>query len=153
MLTWYGLCKFLHIAGAIVWVGGVVTLAVLSARLTREKDAAVLRAFSRQTRFFGPAMLGPSAGITVLTGVAMLAFMGWRFPLWIVWGLAGAAVSLAFGATFLRRANLELERLSEQPSPDHARLAMVRRQLTVLNLINVAFLLSIVWAMVFDPTL
>jgi uncharacterized membrane protein len=153
MFTVYNLFKFLHIVGAIVWIGGVVTVSIITARAAREKDPTVLAAMARQMRFNGMAVIGPAAGLTLIAGIVMIAVSGLGAPLWVIWGFAAIIVSVALGATLLRRGNEELREVAATAEPGDPRLSAAQRRLTTLNTINVLLLLSAVGAMVFKPTL
>jgi uncharacterized membrane protein len=153
MGTVYTLFKFLHIVGAIVWIGGVISVNIISVRIAREKDGAALAAISRQSRFYGMAIIGPAAGLTLLAGIVMIAVSGLSVPLWIAWGLAAILVSMGLGATLIRRAGEELSQLAATATPGDSRLSALQQRLSTLNIVNVLVLLSAVWAMVFKPTL
>jgi len=66
------LFKFLHIAAAAVWIGGVFALAVLNTRLIRSQDQAALDALAQQSTFYGRAILGPAAAIAGHPAMAAL---------------------------------------------------------------------------------
>lgn len=149
----YNFLKFVHVAASIVWVGGMVAIAVLNARLAREGDAAVLGSVARQSAFFGQAVMGPAALTTLLAGIGMVALTGGRVPFWVAWGLVGVFGSMALGATVVRRASQEMAGLVRESTGDDPRLAAVRRRLAVAGVLNIALLLSTVAAMVFKPTL
>jgi uncharacterized membrane protein len=149
----YTLFKFLHIVGAIVWIGGVVAVNFVNARVAREKDGTVLAAMSRQSRFYGMAVVGPAAGLTLIAGIVMIAVSGLGVPLWVIWGFAAIIVSMALGATLIRRDGEELSEIAATAAPDDPRVRAVQQRLTTLNIINVLVLLSSVGAMVFKPTL
>lgn len=151
MFTWYNVFKFVHVLAATVWVGGVMTLAVLNARLAREKDDAALRLLAGHGGFVGRAVMGPAAGLTLITGLALAGLMGWGFPLWFGWGLAGVFGSVLLGASVMRRGAGELQRLATA-GPDHPRVAALRRRLALAGALNLLLLLSTVWAMVFKPS-
>lgn len=153
MDTAYTLSKFLHIVGAIIWIGGVTAVFVINARLAREQDYSTLAAMTRQSRFFGAAIVGPAALITLIAGIVMVAVSGLGAPLWVVWGFAAIVLSIALGASFIRITYGKLEALTGTPSPDAARVFALQGRLGVLNGINLLLLLSTVWAMVFKPTL
>ena len=153
MFTVYNLFKFLHIIGAIVWIGGVITAAIINARVAREKDQTVLAAVARQSRFHGVAVIGPAAGLTLIAGIVMIAVSGLGVPLWVIWGFAAIIVSVALGATLIRRAGEELSEVAATAEPGDPRQSALQRRLATLNTINVLLLLSAVWAMVFKPTL
>jgi uncharacterized membrane protein len=153
METIYTLFKFLHIVGAIGWIGGVVTFNILSARAAREKDQTVLAAMTGLMRFNGMAVIGPASGLTLIAGIVMLAVSGLGVPLWVIWGFATMIVSVALGATLIRRANEEVREMAARADAGEQRLSGLQQRLLTLNIINVLVLLSAVWAMVFKPTL
>ncbi len=153
MDTVYNLFKFLHIVGAIGWIGGVVTFSILSARVAREKDQAVLEAMTGLMRFNGMVVIGPASGLTLIAGIVMIAVSGLGVPLWVIWGFAAIIVSVALGATLIRRANEEVREMAARAEPGEQRLSGLQQRLLTLNIINVLLLLSAVWAMVFKPTL
>lgn len=153
MFTLYNALKFLHVCAVIVWVGGVVTLVVVNARLARERDGAALQLLSRQGEFLGKALIGPGALITLLAGGTLVWRMGIGMPLWVVWGLIGFLASMAIGAGLLQRAGRELAELAVSGKADPARMDRVRRRISTLGVINILVLLSTVWAMVFKPML
>ena len=59
MIAVYSLFKFLHIVGAIGWIGGFVTFSIISARSAREKNPAVLATLEHLMRLNGMAIIGP----------------------------------------------------------------------------------------------
>lgn len=153
MFTWYNLFKFVHVGAVIVWLGGIVAVTLASVRLVRERDGARLLAFADQAEFLGRVLLGPGAALTMLAGLAMLPFMGWSFPFWVVWGLVGMVLAAAFARNLLRKAELEVVELVATAEAEDPRLEGARRRLVLLNVVHIGILLSIVWAMVFKPTL
>jgi uncharacterized membrane protein len=149
----YDLFKFLHIVGAIVWVGGVITAGIITALVAREKDRTVLAALARQSRFYGMVVLGPAAGLTLIAGIVMIAVSGLGVPFWVIWGFGAIIVSMALGATLIRRAGDEISEMAARAEPGDPRLSALQQRLATLNIINVLVLLSAVWVMVFKPTL
>lgn len=151
MLTTYTLFKFLHIVGAITWVGGVITMTVLNARLASSSDRNVLAAMARLSRFFGSRVAGWAAALTLVAGMVMVAVSGLGFPFWVTWGFLAILVSVAFGATLIRRTGAALsERIAETEASD-LQVRRLQRRLAILSTINALLLLSAVWAMVFKP--
>jgi uncharacterized membrane protein len=95
MYTLYNLFLFLHILAVIVWIGGLLTLVFMNLRLARERDPAAMAVLGRATAFFGRAVVGPAAGLTVIAGIVMVADAGVSFgTLWIAYGLGGVAGSI-----------------------------------------------------------
>jgi uncharacterized membrane protein len=153
MLTWYNLFKFLHVVAVIVWVGGVITLAIVNARLARERDGAAAQALARHSAFFGQRVVGPSVGLTLLAGIAMLAVNGWTVPFWVQWGFVAIVAAAILGGGVLQRAGRRVAELAAAPSPDPTHLTAARRKVATLGWVLIALLLSTVWVMVFKPTL
>lgn len=153
MLTWYNLFKFLHVVAVIVWVGGVITLAIVNARLARERDRAAAQALARQSAFFAQRVVGPSVGLTLVAGIAMLAVNGWSAPFWVQWGFAAIVAAAILGGGVQRRAARRVAELSATPNADPARVIAARRTVATLGVVLIAILLSTVWVMVFKPTL
>jgi putative copper export protein len=143
----------LHIAAAITWIGGLLALGVVTARLARSGDGAAFLVVRRQSTFFGQAIVAPAAVVTLLAGGAMVARLGLSFTtLWVVWGVVGIAASLLLGAFPLRRAGEAADSLAVT-APDDPRLRPLQNRLVALSALNLLLLASVVWAMVFKPTL
>lgn len=154
MVSTYTLLKFIHVAAAMIWVGGAVAITVLTARLVREQDRGVLLALAKRAGSFGGAVLGPAAVTTLIAGIATAATVGFPFSsLWITWGFTGVLASIILGATLIRRTFVEMEQIAATPGADEVRLNALQARLSTLNLANLLILLSTVGAMVFKPTL
>lgn len=153
MFTLYNLLKFLHVCAVIVWVGAVVTLVVVNARLLREREGVALQLLSRQGELLGKTLIGPSALITLLAGGTLVWRMGIGMPFWISWGLVGFFGSMAIGAGLMQRVGRQLVEQAVSDEPDPVLMAGIRRRMSTLGILNIVVLLSTVWAMVFKPTL
>ena len=153
MFTIYNLLKFLHIVGAIGWIGGFITFSIISARSAREKNPAVLATLEQLMRLNGMAVIGPASGLTLLAGIVMIAVSGLAISLWVIWGFAAIIVSVALGAALIGPTNKALREIAAVAEPSELRLEALRRRLVTLNIINILVLLSAVWAMVAKPSL
>ena len=150
----YNLFKFLHVVAVIVWVGGLVAISVINARLAREHDPAQMAPLTRASGFFGGVIVAPAAALTLIAGLVMVANARMSFAtLWIAWGLGGLLVSLLLGATLIRRAGTELSAAIQGADSDPSRTEALQRRLRTLSLLNLLILFSAVGAMVFKPTL
>ncbi len=146
--------KFVHVAAVTVWIGGVVALAVLNARFARVGDAAARAAMGQQSEAFGRTVIGPAMAVTLLAGVWMAGQFGIPFTsLWIVWGLLGFVGFVVIGIVATGRAASELSALAQSVGPDASRVAALRGRLQALGALNLLLLASVIWAMVFKPTL
>ena len=153
MFTVYNISLFVHVTAVIIWIGGLVAVGILNARIAREEGPA-MAPIARASRFFGQAVVGPAAVLTLIAGVIMVVDADLGFStLWIAWGLGGILLSLLLGATLIRRAGDELSVATEAPSKNHAHIVGLQRRVRNLNTLNLLLLFSVVWAMVFKPTL
>ena len=152
MFSTYFLFKFLHITGAMVWIGGVCTLTLLNARIARGQDWAATASLARYGRFLGSTLMGPSALVTLLAGLAMVVQAEYSFgTLWIVLGMGGIVAVMVLRSAVLGKLNRQAA-LATAQEPDTPRLAVLLRRMTVWNIVMVLVLLVVVGAMVFKPT-
>jgi uncharacterized membrane protein len=152
--TWEALLHFLHVLSVMVWFGGVLTLNVLAVRVGRGSDRSVQAAVLHLGDLYGRAVIAPAGVLTLITGILLVNEHDLAFStLWVAWGLIGLFVSVILGATLIRATQVDLRRLTEGAGTDESRRLASQRRAAVLYSINVLILLSIVWAMVFKPTL
>jgi uncharacterized membrane protein len=143
--------KYVHVVAAIVWVGGVIALTILNMRLARTRSREGLAALTSAGGFFGQAVMGPAAGLTLLAGIATSLSAGFQMnSLWIIWGFAAILLSIALGATLIRITIQRLGALAASQG-DSAQIAALQGRLVALNGLNILLLLSAVWAMVAKP--
>jgi putative copper export protein len=155
MSTLQTLVHFLHVLAAIVWLGGVVALNILQLQVGRGPDRVALGPVLRRGDLYGRAVIAPAGVVTLLTGALLVIQddeVSWS-DLWVWWGIAGMVVSLGLGATLIRANNAGLRQLTAQLQPDDRQVSAGQRRAALLYGINLLVLLSVVWAMVFQPTL
>ncbi len=154
MFSIYTLFKFIHVAAVIIWIGGVCTITFINARLAREKEQAGLLSLARLSNFYGRAVVGPAAIITLIAGIATAANVGMDFgALWLTWGFVGILGHFVIGVGFMRRTTANLNQLAPTVALHDPRIRALQGRLTTLNVINLLLLFSVVGAMVFKPTL
>lgn len=95
----YGLVVAVHVAAAMVWVGGDLTIQLLIARARRRRDDGSLLTAVRDSEWVGTRVLSVASGTVLGSAVALLA-MGphglneW----WVRLGLAGYLTAALLGA-------------------------------------------------------
>lgn len=147
----YNWLQFIHVAAAMVWLGGSVALTVLNARLTGRLDHDGTAALATQSRTLGSRLFGPAAIVTLLAGLGMVAVADMGGQLWVTWGMGVVLASLILSVVFTRRFAHRLGQLAVDPDPDLEIMAGLRTRLGVTNALNLLLLLSAVWAMVVKP--
>jgi uncharacterized membrane protein len=149
----YLLFKFVHVTAVIIWVGGFATLRLLNALVARREERAALAALVRQGRRVGGELVLPSALVTLVSGIGMMALVNWQAPLWMVWGFAAILLSVALGVVAVRPLEAAMLEAVQRTEADGAQIAALQHRLNVVNDANIALLLSAVGAMVFKPGL
>jgi uncharacterized membrane protein len=153
MDTLYLLLKFVHVAAIIVWVGGIFALSLLNARAAGSGNAVTQVEMGRLSEYFGRVAIGPAMIVAVLAGIATAWRIGFPFSsLWIVWGLVGFVLSGAL-IGFIGRTAREFGALPAGAGQAAAQAESIRGRLLTLNALNILILASVVWAMIFKPTL
>lgn len=140
------LLKFLHVAGAILWLGGGALLVLGSGLAMRSRDEPGLRAIVRLGTMAGPRLFSPAGVVVLLTGLAMLWTGGLPFAAWVILSLVAIAASILTGA-------LVLGPLSEKArdAADPAAAAALTRRFLQTGAGDMLILFSIVWLMVLRP--
>lgn len=152
MYTIENLFKFLHVLSVIVWVGGVLTVNVLQLLTGRGQDRAAQASLLRLSDLYGRAVISAAAAATLLTGIVRVEQINVGYgTLWVAWGFAAVALSLALGATLIRVTNAELRRVAAAGVADDPRWPALQRRALALFAVNLLLLLSAVWAMEFKP--
>ena len=95
-MDWYNVVKFLHVAMAVIWVGGgfAMMLSGIAGRTFGDgTDVSVARIIS----VLGNIVFMPASLLTLLFGI-ILVVMSWSFTdLWVIIGLAGVASAVLTG--------------------------------------------------------
>jgi hypothetical protein len=154
MIDAYNILKFLHVVSVIVWVGGATAVSVLTWRLRGEGNREILKGLFPQLMNFGQKIIAPTAGIVLLTGLAMVGIGRIGFStFWVLWGFAGIVLHTFMGAVIIRKRTMKLGQLSAANTGDQAALVAASRSLWQAQLLYLLILASVVWAMVLKPTL
>jgi uncharacterized membrane protein len=141
---------FAHVGGAIIWVGGGLTMSLIGLRVRRSGDIAVLGEFARTLRFLGLAVFTPAVLIVLLSGVWLVLDHSGDFTRpWILLALVAFALAFLIGVLYLSRSALRLERVVGSGDVEAARDALgswLSGYAVVL-----AILVFALWDMVFKP--
>ena len=150
-MDWEPWVHFLHVAAALVWVGGGVMLSLVGLRARRSNDAAIVSEFAQLLSYVGLRVFTPAVVVVLLSGLWMvLAGSEWNLgQTWILLALAAFAAAFLIGALYLSRSAIELARVAAAANLGAARMA-IDRWLTGYAIV-LAILLFAVWDMVFKP--
>jgi uncharacterized membrane protein len=151
----YELFKFLHVVGAIVWIGSGIGLLMLNQQFIRARDHQGLLAIGHRTEALGTKLFAPASLVTVGAGIVMVATtdaLGFG-DLWILIGFAGLVLSGVAQLAVAAPAYARFQALVEEYGPESEDVADAARGLRLGNVLDIGVLLVVVWAMVAKPTL
>jgi uncharacterized membrane protein len=150
-LTLYEFLLFVHVAAAVVWVGGAAMLQLMALRLAKN-DAAALADFFGGVEKVGNRALVPASLIAVLTGFGLV----WESDFWtlgddwIVIGLVLFAITFLAGATFFGPESGRINKLIQAEGAVAAEPRM--RRMLVLTRIDLIILFLIIFDMTVKPS-
>src|SRR5262245_2514921 len=144
--------KFFHLVFVVAWIGAVTALTAFNLLLLSTIDRHFLRSLLRYSGAMGGLLIGPAAGLVLLTGLAMVWVGHTGFPLWIMWGIVTIIVAVTVGGIVFRRAAMQFARLLGQPDASDDAIAAGQRRMALQGLTMVLLLVLAVWAMVFKPS-
>lgn len=152
-MTRYELLLYLHILGAVVWVGVVIFFQYLVFHAERTGDYGVLWGLLRDIEWLTNRLFIPATLLVLVSGILMVVDGPWSFSqLWIVIGLSAFAVTFALGKGVIEPVGKKVDVLVDEHGPDHP---ATRRQLQAMFLlmrVDVALLVLIVADMASKPT-
>jgi uncharacterized membrane protein len=149
----YEIFKFLHIVGAIAWLGSGIALTVLARQMRKEKDYAGLLVIGHHSQALGMLLFTPAALLTVGFGIALVATDPTiRFgDLWILIGFGGILGSGVAQMALAAPAERRFLSAAAEYGTDHPETSQAARRLSLGSILDNGVLIFVVWAMVAKP--
>ncbi len=148
-MSWYEFLLFVHIAAAMIWLGGAFTFQMYGAVVRRGGDPAELARFAGRAGVLGERMFVPASLVVVLAGVGLIIDGNWDWDqLWVIFALVTFAASFATGLFVITPMAKGIPVVGPTTP---AGQALIQRLFTVLR-IDLVFMYAIVFAMVVKPT-
>jgi uncharacterized membrane protein len=149
---WYALFKWVHVTGAVLWVGGGLTLTILALRAERSADPAEMATIAKQAAFVGERVFAPIGLVVLAMGIAMVINLdlGWGTS-WIVIGLVGYAITFLTGLLVLGPQAKRIGQLIETVGAEAAETQAAIKRILLIALVDEGVLLLVVAAMVLKP--
>ncbi|MFN3936262.1 MAG: DUF2269 family protein [Gemmobacter sp.] len=120
----YALVKFLHIASAMIWIGGGFCLMVIALVADRRADDEGLLRVMQTVVMLGNTLFVPAALLTLLFGSVMV-WMAWSVTdFWVMLALGGFATSFLLGSAVMKP---HADRLTEAAAREGASPAVIAR--------------------------
>ncbi len=149
-MDWYLTVKFVHVAAAMAWAGGVLTMLLITLILARDPDLAPRLRFVALMNRLSPSFFAP-ASTTVLVSGLVLGFLWTGFSeAWLALGLAGMAASIGIGAGVIKPVG---ERVTARARAEGASPAVLADIETIARVgrFECAIMMAVVALMVFKP--
>ena len=148
-MTWYEFLLFLHIACAVIWLGGSFTLQMYGVVVRRGGDPAELAQFAGRAGVLGERMFTPASLLVLLAGIGLMVEGSWDWGLlWVDFALVTFAASFVVGLFLIAPTAKRLPRVGPTTSEGQE---LIRRIFTILR-VDLTFLFAIVFAMIVKPT-
>ena len=150
----YTFLKFLHVLSVVFWIGGLAGLSFVGWRVARERNRVLLTALLQQGMTYGQRVVAPSAGIVLLTGLALVGIGHIGFgTFWVWFGYGGVLVQFLLGGLVIQKRSVELKQLAAGPSGDDVALVAAARRLWNSQIVYLILFGIVIAAMVIKPTL
>jgi uncharacterized membrane protein len=151
--TFYNLLKFLHVTGAVAWVGSSFAAQVLVTRMLKANDAPRLAAFAKDIGWMGKRILAPISGAVALLGIVIVIYAPqWSFgDTWILIGIAGFIATAITGSVFLGPESERLGTLVDESGPDSPGVRTRIARILMISRIDLVVLVVVIADMVFKP--
>ncbi len=148
-MTWYEFLLFVHISGAIIWIGGAFLFQVYGMIELRSGDAAAIARFAGNAGRIGERLFTPTSLVVVLAGIGLMIDGDWPWGrLWVIFALAAFTGSFLLGVSVLAPTAKQIEAVG----PETAEGQRLIRKVFALLRVDLLFLFAIVFAMVVKPT-
>ena len=149
---WYAFFKWVHVTGAVLWVGGGLTLTILALKAERSADPAEMAMIARQAAFVGERVFAPIGLLVLGMGIAMVVNLDldWGTS-WILIGLIGYAITFTTGLLVLGPQAKRIGRLIETAGADAAETQSAIRRILLIARVDEGVLLLVIAAMILKP--
>jgi uncharacterized membrane protein len=148
-VTWYEFLLFVHVSGAIIWIGGGFIFQIYGMVERRSGDVAAIARFAGNAGRIGERVFSPVAIIVVLAGIGMMLDADWDWgQLWVSFALVAFVGSFILGVGVLGPTAKRIEAVGPE-TPEGQRLI---GRIFALIRIDLLFLFAIVFAMTVKPT-
>jgi uncharacterized membrane protein len=150
-MTWFEFWLFLHVLGAITWIGGGIAIQFFGILTKRAADPARTAFFIRNVSWIVMRVFLPAAVLVFISGVGLVESGFWDYDetfvtIGIIFGVVVALIAFGFLGGAMSRAAARLE--VDGPSPP---LMLTIRNLVWTSRALLATLVLIVFVMTVKP--
>jgi len=149
-MDWYSIFKFLHVASAVIWIGGAFVMTMLGARAQRARDDRQMVDVVLQVAWAGDHIYVPASIATLVFGVTVATIGGLWGNLWVSLGLVGVAITIGLGVGVLTPRAKKTDAGFKADGATPAVVALSREILTIAKF-DMVLLFTVIADMVLKP--
>ena len=148
----YELLKFIHIAAAIIWIGGAVAVQLFAIRALASGDPIRVVSFTRDVEWMGTRVFLPSSLVVIVLGFLLVWDGPWELgTTWIWLSLVIFGISFLLGVGFFTPESNRIGNQIEAEGPASPAVQARIARLLKLTRIDLVLLFAIVFLMVAKP--
>jgi uncharacterized membrane protein len=148
-VTWYEFLLFMHIAAAVIWLGGAFAFQMYGFVVRRGGDPEEIARFAGRVGVLAERMFVPASFVVILAGIGLMIDGDWDWgQLWVIFALVTFAASFLTGLLVLGPMAKRIPVVG--PTTPEGQ-ALIGRLFSILR-VDLAFMYAIVFAMVVKPT-
>jgi uncharacterized membrane protein len=148
----YTLLLFLHVAMAVIWVGGGAMIQVMALRVLASGESKRLADLGADIEWISTRVFVPASLLAALSGVALVLDGPWSFgDRWIVFGIVLYAITFAAGAGFFGPESGRISKLAREHGAESPEVTSRLRRLLVLTRFDLVLLFLIIYTMAVKP--
>jgi uncharacterized membrane protein len=141
----------IHVIGAVIWLGGGVSMNMIGVRLIRT-DQNLLRPMLKTFDWVVNRTILPASLLVLISGIAMVLEGGYRFEdIFVTIGIIGAVATIIIGAGVLSPRMRKQEALWDEHGDDSEIAAQALSRTMMIARIDLVMLFVIIGVMVFKP--
>jgi uncharacterized membrane protein len=149
-MTLFEFLLFVHVAMAVIWVGGGLMMQFFGLRASMSRDPARMAALGEDIEWIANRVFIPASLLAFLSGLALVWESAFDFgDDWIVIGLALYAVTFLSGLLFLGPESARIGKLIEEGSPQAGPRTL---RLILLARLDLIVLFLLVYDMTVKPS-
>jgi uncharacterized membrane protein len=149
-MTLFEFLLFVHVAMAVIWVGGGLMMQFFGLRASMSRDPARMAALGEDIEWIANRVFIPASLLAFLSGLALVWESAFDFgDDWIVIGLALYAVTFLSGLLFLGPESARIGKLIEEGSPQAGSRTL---RLIMLARLDLVVLFLLVYDMTVKPS-
>ncbi len=151
-MSGYAILELLHVACAIIWVGGGLTLLIAAEVSRRKQGPGAATPVIEIIALLGPPLFVPVSALTVVFGAATAWIGGDLSQLWVILGLAGFVATFVNGLLMIKPRAEKLSVLVAEKGKDNPDLVPFAENLLMIARFDYVVLVLVVADMVLKPT-